>query len=114
MSDFPKHCKKELPSGKRCGDYDENGIYLCLDCGSKVKNCIDQEEPKDNSAVKIKCSWRNCKEAGHYVHTIERDNVQDCQHKGYFRSINRIYCVYHHRIIKDREIKKNQRKEDDF
>lgn len=61
----------------------------------------------------MKCSWRNCKEDGHYIHIIKRDDCEDCQHKGYFKEINRIYCTYHHRLAKDKEIKRGQRTEDD-
>ena len=60
----------------------------------------------------MKCSWRNCKEKGTYLHEIKRDNEEDCQHKGYLKNINRVFCVYHHRIAKRNEIIRGQRESD--
>jgi hypothetical protein len=44
----------------------------------------------------MKCSWRNCKEEGHYVHSIKRTNPD------FTREITKCFCAYHHRVFKER------------
>lgn len=58
---------------------------------------------KDGKLIN-KCTFRNCKDEGHYSH--------DLLIKG--RKYFRLYCTHHHRIAKQHEIKKGYRWEDDL